>query len=163
MANDFKNGNDWFSKPDSNLLNGGSKIESNAYYRTPRDGNLNMPVKDASSFYSSSGDLSRTTGEKSASSFFHTPGGDVLEKKANFFAKDMTIEEMKEYVKRHTSGVKLETMLTSGGGGRIATFEKFVEMVRDGYNIVKANVLNYDMIDVKYQIRLSNDMKKGGR
>jgi hypothetical protein len=75
----------------------------------------------------------------------------------------MTIEEMREYAKKHTSGVRLATMECSEGGGRIATFEKFVEMVQNGYNIVKADVINYDMIDVEFQKRMTDEKKMGGR
>lgn len=88
---------------------------------------------------------------------------DSIEEKAKYFAKDMTIEEMKEYARRHTSGKKLDTMECIAGGGRIASFEKFVEMVNEGYNIVKADVLGYDMIDVVFQKKMDESMRMRGR
>ena len=141
MNNKYGNGNNWFSRPSGDLSRVSSNKGTSSFFHTPRNDELHESIKKDVSFSNE----------------------DLLEEKAIFFVNDMTVEEMKKYVKKHTSGVRLDESLCSAGGGRIATFKKFVEMVQDGYNIVKANVINYDMIDVVYQKRLNNEKKMGGR
>lgn len=88
-----------------------------------------------------------------------------LDEKAKFFARDMSKEEVLEYIKNHTIGEKIASSLCSQAGGRIATFSKFVEMVEDGYNIVKANLVSYVngeyLIDMEYQLEMKKDKKLG--
>ena len=71
---------------------------------------------------------------------------------------DYSDEGIIKYVKEHTSGKKEHYDLAEGGSIMV-TFDKFVEMVNEGYNIYYSEVLNKDYISIRYQ----REIKREGR
>ena len=71
---------------------------------------------------------------------------------------NLSLEEVNKYVLEHTSGEKYHYDL-SEGGVLIVAFQKFVEMINNGYNIYKSEVLNKDLISIHYQ----REIKREGR
>ena len=71
---------------------------------------------------------------------------------------NLSLDEIIEYVRRHTSGKKEHYDLAEGGSIMV-TFDKFVEMVNEGYNIYYSEVLSRDFISIRYQ----KEIKREGR
>lgn len=74
------------------------------------------------------------------------------------YVENASFEEIKRYVKEHTSGVKEHYDLAEGGA-IIVSFSKFVEMINEGYNIYKSEVISEDFISIQYQ----KEIKREGR
>lgn len=70
-----------------------------------------------------------------------------------------SLEEVKAYVMAHTSGVKYHYDLAEGGV-ILVSFREFVGMIQDGYNIIKAEVLNENYISIEYQKEIKREMKR---
>ena len=68
------------------------------------------------------------------------------------------LEGIKKYVKEHTSGVK-EHYNLSEGGIMVVSFPRFVEMIEEGYNIYKSEVLNKDYINIAYQKEIKRESR----
>ena len=74
---------------------------------------------------------------------------------------DISLDYVKKYVKEHTSGIRYGDGLMEGA--IISSFDKFVSYVNEGYNIIKAEVLNKDLISFEFE-RVFDDKKgRGGR
>lgn len=91
---------------------------------------------------------------------FFKPAGDLDSPKSNFrLSEDLTTKSIKDkiedYILTVASGKKYEAIselgVLCGGGKIIVTFEKFQEMVNDGYNIISAKCINTNMIEVEFQ------------
>ena len=63
--------------------------------------------------------------------------------------------------KRYDAVCELGTLC--GGGKTIVSFSQLKEMVESGYNIVSANYINQDMIDVEFQQFRKNMIEGRGR
>ena len=72
--------------------------------------------------------------------------------------ENASLEEIKRYVSEHTSGEKYHYDLAEGGM-MFVSFPKFVEMINDGYNIYKAEVLNENFINIEYQKEIMREGK----
>ena len=71
-----------------------------------------------------------------------------------------SLETITKYVKEHTSGDRKHYDLMEGGK-IFVSFPKFVEMINDGYNIYKSEVISKDFISIEYQKEIKRKM--GGR
>lgn len=70
-------------------------------------------------------------------------------------------DEIEDYLLSVVSGKK-EYENICGGGRTIVSFETLRDMVDSGYNIVSANYINSDMIEVEYQeLGKNNNMGRG--
>ena len=72
--------------------------------------------------------------------------------------ENASLEEIKRYVSEHTSGEKYHYDLAEGGAIMVS-FPKFVEMINDGYNIYKAEVINENYINIQYQKEIKREGK----
>jgi hypothetical protein len=77
----------------------------------------------------------------------------------------MTEQQIKDYLLTIATGKKYgfesELGTLSGGGRTITTFEELNEMVATGYNIVSANYIGNNMIEVEFQqFRKNNETKR---
>ena len=73
-------------------------------------------------------------------------------------AENASLEEIKKYVREHTSGEKYNYDLAEGGM-IVVSFPKFVEMINDGYNIYKSEVINENYINIRYQKEIKREGK----
>ena len=91
------------------------------------------------------------------------PAGDLESAESNNFkfteSKTMSVDEIKSYIasfqtRTRTSG------LTSGGGCIMATFDRFKDMVNDGYNIIRAGYFEQmGMIEVEFDVPVQHKTK----
>lgn len=93
------------------------------------------------------------------------------EKKIDFgykdtsYDKDMTnVEEIQKYLDSISSGIRYDYesergMVCEEGDTIVFSLAEVIDMVNNGYNIISANCLNKDMIQIKYQ----GFMKRRGR
>ena len=72
--------------------------------------------------------------------------------------ENASLEEIKRYVREHTSDEKYHYDLAEGGM-IVVSFPKFVEMVNDGYNIYKSEVINENYINIQYQKEIKREGK----
>ena len=61
-----------------------------------------------------------------------------------------TLDEVTDYVITHTSDGPQEYEFKEAGGSIIVSFDNFVKMVEEGYNIYDAVVLNEKLISIKF-------------
>lgn len=75
--------------------------------------------------------------------------------------------EINDYVKSCVSGIKLPNGFNgytlSEAGRMIVSFPKFIQMVSSGYNIISADYLGNDNVDIEYQKFMEFNNKKKGR
>ena len=72
---------------------------------------------------------------------------------------NMTFEEVETYVKKHT--VKVKSNYGPGESGAIIVpFSQFIEMINDGYEIYKSEVLNKMFISIEYQKEIKKDKSR---
>ena len=71
----------------------------------------------------------------------------------------MTLEDIKTYVRLHTVKTK-STYVAGESGVIIVPFSQFVEMIEDGYEIYKSEVLNKFYISIEYQKELKKDKSR---
>ena len=87
------------------------------------------------------------------------PAGDLLYD--NPINKEYSYNDVNDYLLSVVSGKKYDSVCELGvlmGGGRtIVTLEGLKQMVEQGYNIVSANVINTDMIEIEYQKYIYNE------
>ena len=74
---------------------------------------------------------------------------------------NFSLDKIKAYVKEHTSNEKKHYDLAEGGVIMV-TFEEFVKMINEGYNIYKSEVINEKFISIQYQREIKRD-GRGGR
>ena len=78
---------------------------------------------------------------------YFRPAGDLPSKSVK--------EEIDDYILAVVSGKKYEAICElgtlCGGGITIVSFNKFKDMVDNGYNIINAKYINNDMIEVEFQ------------
>lgn len=74
-------------------------------------------------------------------------------------------KEINDYVKSYVSGIKLPNGFNgytlSEAGRMIVSFPKFIQMVSSGYNIISADYLGNDNVDIEYQKFMEFNKKKG--
>ena len=71
----------------------------------------------------------------------------------------MTLEDIKDYVKHHTAKDK-SNYNTCEGGATIVSFSQFVEMINDGYEIYKSEVLNENFISIEFQKEMKRNKSR---
>lgn len=116
-------------------------------------------------FFKPAGDLddvkvndSNDTFNDSMGEFFR-PAGDLSDIKTDnyeFDSSNISVDNINNYLTSIVSGEKFEFQCElgklCGEGSMIVSFEKLVSMVDSGnFNIVSANCISPDMIDIKYQ------------
>lgn len=82
-----------------------------------------------------------------------------LDTKEELDISSMTLDDIKDYVKRHTAKVK-SNYVAGEGGAIIVPFSQFVEMINDGYEIYKSEVLNKMFISIEYQKEMKKDKSR---
>ena len=98
------------------------------------------------------GETSFSLDKNGSNNYFRIPGNDDLNyspSSENTFSNS-TIEKVREYVDAHTSGVKANYDL-SDEGSMIVTFPRFIEMINNGYNIYESEVINKDLVSIRFQ------------
>ena len=78
-----------------------------------------------------------------------------LDTKEELDISKMTLDDIKDYVEKHTAKVK-SNYKAGEGGVIIVPFSQFVDMINDGYEIYKSKVLNEKFISIEFQ----KEMKK---
>ena len=100
-----------------------------------------MYVED--SFFRPAGDLSNNASKK-------TNNNEEIVSKLN-----NDIDKIRDYLLTIVSGKRYDNVCELGvlmGAGRmIVTLEELIKMVDEGYNIVSANVINANMIEIEFQ------------
>ncbi len=93
------------------------------------------------------------------------------EKKNNYGYRDTSydidrnsVEEIQKYLDSISSGIRYDYesergMVCEEGDTIVFSIDEVIDMVNNGYNIISANCLNKDMIQIKYQ----GFMKRRGR
>ena len=71
----------------------------------------------------------------------------------------MTIDDVKKYVMLHTAKTK-SNYEPGESGAIIVPFSQFVEMINDGYEIYKSEVLNRLYISIEYQKERHNNKSR---
>lgn len=101
--------------------------------------------------------------EKKKTNGFRIPNDHDLddkyrETKREIDVNNISLEEIKQYVREHTSGKKNHYDLAEGGV-MVVSFKEFIKMINDGYNIYKSEVINENNISIRYQ----REIKREGR
>lgn len=91
---------------------------------------------------------------------FYNPGDLSVDDKKNIDVKNCTLDDIQDYLVSVVSGHEYEQVCDLGvltsEGEMIVSFAKLKQMVNEGYNIVRAEAFNVDMIMVKFQ-KYTND------
>ena len=72
----------------------------------------------------------------------------------------MTFEEVEQYVLAHTAKTKSHYDLVAEAGSIIVSFEEFIKMINDGYEIYKSEVLNENLISIVFQKEMKRNKSK---
>ncbi len=72
----------------------------------------------------------------------------------------MALEEVKQYVLAHTAKTKSHYDLVAEAGSIIVSFEEFIKMINDGYEIYKSEVLNENLISIVFQKEMKRNKSK---
>ena len=107
-------------------------------------------------FFKKPGDLGS---ENVGKTNYFRVAGDIEKTKSNaenvVNKKNITIEEIKDYLSAVVSGKKFDYECELGtlcsGGQIMVSFSALKQMVADGYNIISATCLSPDMIMVEFQ------------
>ena len=96
------------------------------------------------------GDMDLSSGSEKSDNHNHNYTG-------NGYDGDRTdIEEIQKYLDKISSGIRYDSnsergMVCEEGDTIVFSMDEVVDMVEKGYNIISANCLNKDVIQIKYQ------------
>ena len=125
-------------------------ISSKNGFRMPNENDLDAGILTSTTGFEKAGDL-----ETSKQNYFR-PAGDL---------EVLTEEAIKDYLITIVSGKKYnygnQFNNLASGGRMIVTFAKLKEMVDMGYNIINAQYLNKDMIEIEFEYYREENMRKG--
>jgi len=126
-----------------------------------------VEIKDMKGFFEPAGDLVEP---KNMDSYFRPatekveikdmkgyfePAGDLESNTFNNYSKDYSVDEVKDYLLTVVSGQRFgsecELGTLSGQGSMIVSFDRLKDMVNNGYNIVKAECINPNVIAIEFQ------------
>ena len=72
---------------------------------------------------------------------------------------DMTLDQIKDYVSKYTSGVKMDYECEETGS-ILVSFDQFVDMVHSGYHIIQSEVFAKELISIEYQKKMKRDRSR---
>ena len=82
-----------------------------------------------------------------------------LDTKEEVDISEMTLDDIKDYVEKHTAKSK-SNYVAGESGVIIVSFSQFVEMINDGYEIYKSEVLNKNFISIEFQKEMIKDKSR---